>query len=103
MKEYDLYVPLSYNDGTPIADEKLHLVKRALVEKFGGLTHFPQENEGIWKVGRTTFRDRVVILRVLAEDAISARAFLAQLRARMQEDFRQESVLLIEREVNMMD
>ncbi len=46
MREYELYVPLHYNDGRPIEPEKLVGLKRRLVDEFGGLTHFPQENEG---------------------------------------------------------
>jgi hypothetical protein len=75
MREYELYVPLHYNDGRPIQADKLTELKRRLVAKFGGLTHFPQENEGMWKFGSFTFRDRIVILRVLAADPTEAEGF----------------------------
>ena len=47
MREYELYVPLHDNEGHPIDPEKLTRLKRRLVDEFGGLTHFPQTNEGL--------------------------------------------------------
>jgi hypothetical protein len=38
VKEYELYVPLTYNDGSPIEGEKLVRVRDRLLEQFGSLT-----------------------------------------------------------------
>jgi len=46
LKEYDVYVPLTYSDGRLIETEKLAGLKDLLLGVFGGLTFFPQENEG---------------------------------------------------------
>lgn len=51
MKEYELYLPLAYNDGSAIPAEKLDHCRKLLLDEFGGFTHFPQENEGVWKLG----------------------------------------------------
>jgi hypothetical protein len=99
MKEYDIYVPLSNNDGTPINPTKLKDLKKRLVDHFGGLTHFPQENEGLWKMGAFTFRDKIVILRVLASDPLEARTFFADLKREMQQKWAQEDVLIVVRDV----
>src|SRR5437773_11508619 len=80
MLEYELYVPLHYNDGRRIDPEKLRNLKKRLVDQFGGLTHFQQENEGLWKIGDHTFRDRVEILRVLVGDESAARKYFTQLK-----------------------
>jgi hypothetical protein len=99
VKEYDVYLPLSYNDGRSVEPEKISRSKALLLKEFGGLTHFPQENEGLWKLGRITFRDKVVILRVLSDEPEKARAFLSQFRVAMQTDLDQEDLLIVEREV----
>ena len=99
MKEYDIYVPLSNNDGTPVDSEKLRDLKKRLVDHFGGLTHFPQENEGLWKVGAFTFRDKIVILRVLTTEPDKAAAFFAELKKEMQRNWAQEDVLIVVRDV----
>jgi hypothetical protein len=102
MKEYELYVPLNYNDGRPIEMEKLAALKRQLTEEFGGLTHFPQENEGRWKVGAITFRDRIVILRVLASRSAKAESFFVRLKKRMKSEWQQADVLVVERRVEII-
>ena len=100
MREYELYVPLHDNDGQPIAPEKLNRIKRRLVDEFGGLTHFPQTNEGLWKVGTHTFRDQIVILRVLAGDSSKADAFFLKLKEDFKRDWQQSDVLIVTRNVS---
>jgi len=103
VKEYDLYLPLTYNDGRSIEPEKISRLKKALLDKFGGLTHFPQENEGLWKLGRSTYRDKIVIVRVLADDAEDARAFMSHMRARVLRELAQADVLIVERDVTALE
>jgi hypothetical protein len=102
VKEYDLYVPLLYNDGEPVEAEKLSRLKTRLIDQFGGLTHFPQENEGFWKIGNVSFRDQIVILRVLTDEPLKAQLFLAQIKKEMKKDWQQQDVLIVAREVKIV-
>jgi hypothetical protein len=102
MWEYELYVPLFQNDGEPVEPTKLAALKQRLIDEFGGLTHFPQENEGFWKVGHHTFRDRVVILRVLSHDKARATHVFHQLKEHLKRDWGQKDVLIVVREVNLL-
>ena len=102
MLEYELYVPLHYNDGRPINPEKLKALKRRLVDQFGGLTHFRQENEGLWKIGDHTFRDRVEILRVLVSDEAAARKYFTQLKADLIREWEQQDFLIVTRQVSAL-
>jgi hypothetical protein len=102
MLEYELYVPLHYNDGRPIDPEKLKALKRRLVDQFGGLTHFQQENEGLWKIGDHTFRDRVEILRVLVNDEAAARKYFTQLKADLTREWEQQDFLIVTRQVSAL-
>ncbi len=76
MKEYDIFVPLTYNDGKQIEVAKLRRLQNSLIEEFGGLTFFPQPNEGFWHHGGVTYRDEIIIFRVLSSQTRSARRFL---------------------------
>ncbi len=60
MREYEVYIPLTHNDGTPVDPGKLVQLRERLLEQFGGLTFFPQRNEGFW-----TFGGRVARLEAL--------------------------------------
>jgi hypothetical protein len=102
LKEYDLYVPLTHNDGRPVADEHVQQIRRTLLEEFGGFTHFPQENEGVWKLGGVVFRDQVVILRVLSDDGPRTRSFFAEWRIELMRRLEQADVLIVERDVRLI-
>lgn len=73
MKEYELYVPLFLNDGTPVSDEFIDRLGERLLDEFGGCTFFPQPNKGLWTMGDVVFRDEVVIFRVLTRQVRPAR------------------------------
>jgi hypothetical protein len=102
VKEYDLFIPLFYNDGSPIEPRKLHRLQTTLSEQFDGLTFFPQPNKGHWKLAGVTYRDDIVIYRVLTAKGRSARRFLAELKEDLKRDLQQEENLIVEREVNTL-
>ncbi|MFH1919078.1 MAG: hypothetical protein ABIP48_04205 [Planctomycetota bacterium] len=102
MKEYDLFVPLYYNDGSPVEAEKLVDLKRRLLDQFDGLTFFPQANEGFWRAGGVTYRDEIVIFRILTSDAPRARQLLALLKEDLKRELRQVEVLIVERDVETL-
>mgnify|MGYP001579853279 CR=1 FL=1 len=98
MKEYELYVPLNYNDGTPIEPGKLKRLRVKLLEQFGSLTYFPQRNQGFWKYGGVTYRDEVVIYRILTNRVPAARRFFLQLKRELMKDLKQEAILIVEKD-----
>ncbi len=102
MKEYDLFIPLYYNNGSPIEPRKFQQLQTRLLDHFEGLTFFPQANEGFWKMADVTYRDEIVIYRVLASKVRSARRFLSQLKQDLKKEFQQEEILIVEREVETL-
>ena len=100
--EYDVYLPLTYNDGAPVDPDKIAELKKRLQDRFGGLTFFPQRTEGHWKVGTVAFRDEIVICRILSEEVREARAYFLRLKEEIQEAFGQEEVLIVERKVEVL-
>lgn len=97
MKEYDLFIPLCYNDGSPIEARKLQRLHARLLDQFDGLTFFPQPNEGWWKLAGVTYRDEIVIYRVLTAKVRSTRKFLSELKKDLMREFQQEEILIVER------
>ena len=102
MKEYDVFVPLYYNDGSPVEAEKLLTLKKRLLDHFDGLTFFPQANEGFWRAGGVTYRDEIVIFRILTVDAPEARQFLSDLKDDLKRELKQEEILIVERDVETL-
>jgi hypothetical protein len=102
VKEYDLYVPLTYNDGTAIEARKLVRLRNRLLRQFGGLTFFPQSNQGFWTVAGVTYQDAIVIYRVITGDVRRARRFLRDLKDELKRDLDQEEILIVEKEAELL-
>jgi hypothetical protein len=102
VKEYDIYLPLKYNDGTTIEPRKFQDLQQRLLDVFGGVTFFPQPNEGLWRMGAVVYQDEIVIYRVLSDKPRKARRFLFKLKERLKKTFRQEEILIVERDVKRL-
>jgi hypothetical protein len=102
VKEYDLFLPLRYNDGKPVESAKFQQLQKQLLDQFEGLTYFPQVNQGFWKLGDVTYRDEIVIYRVLATDSQRSRRFLRNLKVQLKVEFVQEEILIVERDVDAL-
>jgi hypothetical protein len=102
VKEYDLYVPLTYNDGTSIEAKTIERIGQTLLKQFGGVTFFPQPNEGLWQMGSVTFRDQIVIFRVLTGKVRTARRFFTTLKQELKSELEQEEILIVEKDVETL-
>ena len=102
MKEYDLFIPLNYNDGRQVEPERFQALQAQLLTQFGGLTFFPQPNEGFWTLADITYRDEIVIYRVITSDAQAARRFWSDLKERLKQELQQEEILIVERDVETL-
>jgi hypothetical protein len=102
VKEYDLFLPLFHNDGSPIDPRLFKNLREKLLEQFDGVTFFPQPNEGFWRMGEVTYRDEIVIFRVVAANKGRARRYLRGLKEQLKRAFRQEEIFIIERDVKTL-
>jgi hypothetical protein len=100
MKEYEIYLPVKMNDGTPVDPDQTRRIKEKLGEVFGGYTHLRQRSEGVWRMGGVTFRDEITIVRVL--DDGSTNFDMKAFQKEMESALRQEKVLIITRDVSSL-
>ncbi len=100
MKEYEIYLPTTHNDGSPTDSCEIEQIKSRLGKTFGGYTHLRQSSEGSWSMGGVTFRDEVTIVRVL--DDGSAKFDMSAFKRSMETALKQESVLIVSREVDVV-
>ncbi len=99
-KEYELYVPLHFNDGRRVPPVMLKRLKHRLVNQFGGLTEFRHKQEGVWRIGTVLFRDQIVVLRVLStEPPRKARSFWKEITTTLKKQWKQKDVLLVVKKV----
>jgi hypothetical protein len=102
VKEYDIFVPLRYNDGVPVEPPRFQDLQVRLLEYFNGFTFVPQPREGFWQMGNVTYRDEIVIYRVVTAKVRPARRFLRQLKEELKRIFQQEEIFIVERDVEVL-
>ncbi len=102
MKEYELYIPLFYNDGSQVEARKIERIGEQLLEEFDGVTFFPQHNEGAWKMGPVVFRDEVVLFRVLTDRVGPARRFFRAYKEELKRELGQEEILIVEKDARIL-
>jgi hypothetical protein len=85
-----------------VEPQKFQVLQQQLLDQFGGLTFFPQPNAGFWTMAGMTYRDEIVIYRIITSDEQEARRFLSALKERLKEEFQQEDILIVEREVETL-
>jgi hypothetical protein len=97
-RRYDLFLPLTYNDGRPIEDAKFDAVERRLLAQFDGLTaqqrDFPRR--GIWQGETRLYFDQVIIMTVLDFRRQGSTRFLRQLKTDLLREFDQLEILILE-------
>jgi hypothetical protein len=72
---FEILLPLNYNDGADIEEEKFNQTADELCERFGAITQDTVKITGTWKYGGTRYRDTLLRIRVDTADA-AATTFL---------------------------
>jgi len=97
-RKYDIYLPILYNDGMSIEEEKFVQVQRELFRKFGGLTSIKREFplRGIWGNETTVYEDEIIILTIIdASDNIEeTEQFITDYKGMLKIRFEQEEIFI---------
>ena len=104
VKKYDIYLPLRYNDGRQIEDEKFDQVDDILYERFGGLTTVLREFplRGLWSGESEAYRDLIVIYATIDfEPSESTTQFFEEYKEVLKSQFQQEDILITVQEIGV--
>ncbi len=97
-RRYEVYLPLTFNDGRPIPREHFERVEGRLLARFVGLTAqqqaFPMR--GMWFAGRQLYTDQVIVIASLDFRRRGSARFIAQLKRDLLRDFDQLEILITE-------
>lgn len=96
MRRYDIFLPITYNDGTAIEPEKFSQVENELLAMFGALTvnSMTAPFKGIWRFGGVEYRDDVLIFLILAPDDLNTEQFFKSHKETLKERFQQKDILI---------
>jgi hypothetical protein len=73
-----------------------------LLEQFDGVTFFPQPNEGYWRMGGVTYKDEIVVFRIVTARQARARRYFRELKEELKKRLVQEEIFIIERDVEAL-
>jgi hypothetical protein len=74
IQRCECLLPLTYNDGTAIEQEKFDQTTQELSNRFDGLTQDVVHSHGLWKSAGLVYRDELVRLRIDSRER-AAKAF----------------------------
>jgi hypothetical protein len=97
-RRYDIYLPIQYNDGISIEEEKFVQVQRKLFRKFGGLTSIKREFplRGMWGNETTVYEDEIIILTVVdfSDNVEETEQFITDYKEILKIRFEQEEIFI---------
>src|SRR5689334_6837340 len=98
IRSIEIYLPLDYNDGSPISESKYVSLQNELLVRYGGVTSVQREFplQGIWQIGPTVYFDRVVVFSVMnfrQETQLESLQYLKRLKTRLKKRFEQLEIL----------
>jgi hypothetical protein len=97
--EYEIYVPLTDNDGIKYPTQVLQLFKDDLVNRFSGLTDLRFRSEGVWRFGGIEFRDEIVLWKVITSESADVDEYFVHLKDNMSLRLRQKTILILKRHI----
>lgn len=93
MHFFQILLPSADNNGQPFAREEFDRVKEELASRFDGVTAYLQAPaEGVWRKGRQSSHDEIVIFEVMTEE-IDLPEWRRR-RAELERRFRQDKVII---------
>lgn len=93
MRVVEIFLPLTYGDGSRAPAEIFELLKQELAEKFGGVTAYARSPaQGLWQNGGQQQEDSIVIFEVMTDKV--DKEWWAAFRSRLEALLRQEEVLI---------
>lgn len=101
MHLVQILLPTADNEGRRFPEERFEALRRELTERFGGATVFSQAPaEGFWHDGEGTAKDLIVIFEVMCESVDAE--WWGERRKRLEEEFRQEVVVVRATEIRLL-
>jgi hypothetical protein len=98
-RRYEVYLPLEYNDGTPIEPGKFLALQQEFLQRFSGLTQVAKEFplRGIWRQEERTYFDNIVIYTLydFASDFSPNQQFFESYKETLKDIFQQEEILIV--------
>ncbi len=97
-RRYEIYLPLTFNDGQAIPRALFDGVEDRLLDWLGGLTSQRSDfaMRGIWQGATKVYYDDVIVITCLDFRRRGSARFIGKLKQSLLRDFEQEDILITE-------
>lgn len=99
IRGIEIYLPLEYNDGSPIPESKYISVQKELLRRFGGVTSVQRQFplQGVWQAEESVYCDNVVVFSTMdfrTWTQLECLRYLQRLKNRLKKEFDQLEILI---------
>jgi len=81
-RRFEVLLPLQFNDGRDVPDDRLAEAVLEIVDRFGAVSHETQRIEGHWRAEGRLYRDNLIRLVVDLPDTAKNRAWMRTFKRR---------------------
>jgi hypothetical protein len=99
VKRCEITLPLYYNDGRPVEEEKFETTRQELLAKYKGFSFNP-DWFGIWRHEGVEYKDRNAVFQINHED-INAES-LAAYKEVLKERFQQQEIQITIQDISII-
>jgi hypothetical protein len=92
MIRYEILLPLRYNDGSDIEEEKFRDTKVELINRFGAVTVDLIYSVGFWEHKNVVYEDVLARYRIDVEDTKQNRLFFKRYKEKLKKRFKQKEI-----------
>ncbi len=102
MCEYNLYIPLEYPNGWPVAERKLTEIRNTLIARFGGLTVLAKA-KGYHVDNQAAMKSNIAVFRVITPDTNGTNWFFRSFRRSLRDTLKQSEILVTRRSIEVLE
>jgi hypothetical protein len=102
MRRYEILLPLKYNDGSDVEEEKFLATNDEIVSKFNALTIDPVQAKGIWVYDSIRYEDRLIRLRIDTVSSRAVRKFFKNYKEVLKDRFKQIDIWMTSYEIEVI-
>lgn len=93
-RRYEMLLPLTFNDGSAVPEERFYQTRIDLMVQFGSLTLEPSHLRGIWTHQGNQYEDELIRIIIDVDDTPENFQFFLNLKATLLERFEQIDLYL---------
>jgi hypothetical protein len=101
---YEFFIPLYYNDSSPIEAEKLYNTTEELMRKFCGLTTYPSTLtvSGLWKEQDEVYQDKLLVFMVDSEESKDDLRYIFDYKEKLKQEYKQKEIYITRQKIEIV-